>query len=664
MFVPAIKRLPNFWQLMLISAGLLALLAPVAISRAQHEPDTALTASMAALLDDQMPALPLAPLAAQPCVAGFADVYPCENVDLLAFIPLSGMSAGSGNDIWGWTDSSTGNEYALMGLNNGTAFVDITDPVNPIYLGKLPTHTSSSSWRDIKVYADHAYIVSEASGHGMQVFDLTELRNVTNPPVTFTETAHFGGFGSAHNVVINEDSGYAYGVGASTCSGGLHMVDITSPAAPTDAGCFAADGYTHDAQCVIYNGPDTAHQGAEICFNSNEDTLTIVDVSNKAAPAQLSRSGYAGSAYTHQGWLTEDQQYFLLDDELDEQNTGNNTRTYIWDVTDLDSPTLIGSHLGSTAAIDHNMYVHQGVIYQANYRSGLRILEMSDIANGNLSEIAYFDIFPSSDSASFNGAWSVFPYYESGVVVVSGIEQGLFVLQPQTSPTFSLLATETELAVCNTGTPTLALTVNSVLGFADPVTLSAVGVPAGSSAAFSPNPVTPPDNSELTLTVNSTPAGTHPFTVEATAGAITGTVALQLSVFSTSPISPSLTAPADGATDVSFQPTLNWNAVAQGQTYFVELATDAGFSTLVFSDTTTATSVTVPNPLTASTEYFWRVTAANSCGTAPLSATYSFTVQSSESLRCDLAPVVFAEGIPQSWSVTDDSPGGNGITWI
>ncbi len=388
------------------------------------------TAAMAAFLADQEPAAPLAPLAAVPCVGGMAGIYPCANVDLLAFMPLADIGGGAGNDIWGWTDTQDGKEYAIMGRSSGTAFVDISDPENPVYLGNLPTHTSNSSWRDIKVYADYAFIVSEAGGHGMQVFDLTELRSVITPPVTFSETTHYGDFGSAHNIVINEDSGFAYAVGTSTCSGGLHMVNIQNPLSPTNAGCFSSDGYTHDAQCVNYIGPDPDHQGSEVCFNANEDTLTIVDVTNKSSPAQLSRTGYSGSGYTHQGWVTPDHAYFLLDDELDETNFGHNTRTRVWDISDLDAPVLIGFHNGTTAAIDHNQYVHDGFTYQANYRSGLRILDLTGIASASLTEAAYFDIYPASDTPSFNGAWSVYPYFDSGVVVVSGIEQGLFVLQP------------------------------------------------------------------------------------------------------------------------------------------------------------------------------------------------------------------------------------------
>ena len=166
--------------------------------------------------------------------------------------------------------------------------------------------------------------------------------------------------------MINEDTGFAYAVGTSICSGGLAMVDISNPVRPVSAGCFSADGYTHDAQAVVYNGPDVAHQGKEIVLASNEDTLTIVDVTNKGAPVQLSRSSYPGSSYTHQGWLTEDHQYYLMDDELDEQNAGHPTRTHIWDLSDLDAPVIIGAHDGTTSAIDHNQYVKGNFTYQAN----------------------------------------------------------------------------------------------------------------------------------------------------------------------------------------------------------------------------------------------------------------------------------------------------------
>jgi choice-of-anchor B domain-containing protein len=377
------------------------------------------------------------PLAFTPCADGFAGPYPCSKVDLLAALPASAMGAAgmSGNDIWGWTDPVTGHEWALMGLSNGTSFVDVTDPVNPVYMGRLPSHNlANSTWRDIKVYADHAFIVSEASGHGMQVFDLSKLRSIRNPPVTFDWmndlAAHYDDFGNAHNVAINEQTGFAYAVGTSTCSAGLHMVNIQNPSNPTSAGCYSSDGYTHDVQCVVYHGPDLQHQGDEICFASNEDTVTIVDVSNKMSPQQLSRTGYLNHGYTHQGWLTEDHRYFVHDDELDEAFFGHNTWTYVWDLTDLETPLLVDHFESSTPAIDHNQYVRDGFTFQSNYRAGLRILRIVDPAQGLLEEDAFFDTLPANDGTDFSGTWSNYPYFESGIVIVSDINSGLFVLRP------------------------------------------------------------------------------------------------------------------------------------------------------------------------------------------------------------------------------------------
>jgi hypothetical protein len=134
--------------------------------------------------------------------------------------------------------------------------------------------------------------------------------------------------------------------------------------------------------------------------------------------------------YTHQGWLTGDHAYLLMDDELDERNSGIPTRTLIWDVRDLDSPVFMSAYSGSTTAIDHNQYIVGNHAYQANYRAGLRTLDISGIAQGSLAEVGFFDVYPADDLPNFNGAWSVYPFFPSGTVVVSGIEQGLFILRP------------------------------------------------------------------------------------------------------------------------------------------------------------------------------------------------------------------------------------------
>ena len=137
-----------------------------------------------------------------------AGPYPCRDIDLMAFLPHDDIGGGSGNDIWGWTDPVTGREYTLVGRSSGTAFVDISTPRQPVYLGEpADEDTVNSTWRGIKVFADHAFIVSEAIDHGMQVFDLKQLRDVTSPPVTFTETAHYAGFGSTHTLAHEQPHG-------------------------------------------------------------------------------------------------------------------------------------------------------------------------------------------------------------------------------------------------------------------------------------------------------------------------------------------------------------------------------------------------------------------------------------------------------------------------
>ena len=345
------------------------------------------------------------------CTSGVSAGYACDNVELLSRMPLSTIGGGGGADSWGWKDTQTGRYYALQSRSSGTSFIDVTEPREPLYLGNLPSAVSESPWRDVKVYADHAFVVADdIPNHGMQVFDLTRLRGLSTPR-QFSADARYTGIGSAHNVAINEGSGYAYIVGAQECAGGLHMVDIRSPKAPAFAGCFSGDGYTHDVQCVTYSGPDVDHLGAEICFGSNEDSVTIIDVSDKNAPVMLGKADYPLMGYSHQGWLDQKQGIFFMGDELDELNFGMNTRTLIFDVQDLDNPVYAGAHKHATSVIDHNLYVSGNYIFQANYQAGMRILRIDHGQSVSLTEVAYFDTSPENDNRDFAGAWNVYPFF-------------------------------------------------------------------------------------------------------------------------------------------------------------------------------------------------------------------------------------------------------------
>ncbi|WP_419936865.1 choice-of-anchor B family protein [Candidatus Palauibacter sp.] len=379
------------------------------------------------------------------CIDGRADNYPCEGVDLLAHVPTEGLRPGRPardlNDIWGWTDPVTGTEYALVGRTDGLAIVDLADPWGPRPLAFLPSPTAPSLWRDVKVYADHAYVVADAAtGHGVQILDLTRLRDLDG----FTQLRPDGRYGrvsSVHNIAINEETGFAYLVGSAgggeTCGGGLHMLDLADPKAPAFAGCHATPatgwrgtGYTHDVQCVVYRGPDAEHAGREICVGSNETAVVVSDVTDRDHPTTLSAAHYPGVSYAHQGWLDEDHRFFYLNDELDEYyGLVSNSRLLVWDLTDLDDPVLASEHYGPTEAIDHNIYVRDDILYHSNYNFGIRILDISTRASP--AEAGFFDTVPETNIADFLGSWSNYPYFDSGILIVSSMREGLFVLRLQ-----------------------------------------------------------------------------------------------------------------------------------------------------------------------------------------------------------------------------------------
>ena len=400
-------------------------------------------------------------LAQTPCVNGFAGEYPCNDYDLMSNLSVTilggeivspSVAQPAGSDLWGWTDSTTGKEYALSALSNSTAFVDVTDPINPIFLGRLDSNDQNNSWRDVKVYKDHAFIVGDNVGaHGMQVFDLTKLRGVTSPQDFVADTIYDeDNLGSCHNIVINEDSGIAYLVGCKTAppvpgttnggsslfNGGPIFVDLSDPKNPVKINAYADAGYSHDAQVITYNGPDPRYNGKEIYVGSNKDRVTILDVTDKDNVVKLAEATYGQTGYTHQGWFTDDHRYFILGDETDEQGFGMNTRTLVFDFNDLENPVLSSTYFGPTLAIDHNGYVKGNEYHMASYRAGLRVLDITNIsaATDSMTEIGSFDTYPGDNAASFNGAWSVYPYFASGNILINDLERGLFVVRKSGSP--------------------------------------------------------------------------------------------------------------------------------------------------------------------------------------------------------------------------------------
>ena len=385
------------------------------------------------------------------CANGTASDYTCQNVHLVSLMSLDELGAVGGiglNDAWGWIDGEAGRRYALVAREDGVAFVDLTDPEAPVYVGELirPVTAQPNVWRDVKVDGYYAFIVADGSSsrrgpHGMQVFDLRHLRSYSGTPLTFFADALYSEFTVAHNIAINEGTHRAYIVGArgpgESCGGGLHIVDISNPLAPRFEGCFndpqtaRGTGYTHDVQCVTYHGPDLVYTGREICIGSNVTALSIADVTDANNPRVISRGTYPTSSYIHQGWLTEDHRYFIQDDEGDERiYSFGGTRTFIWDLSDLDDPIVLTEFVSDVNSIDHNLYVRGDFAYQANYTSGLRILDISIPETPIIS--GWFDTLPERDDIAFAGAWMAYPYPDSDLIIVTSRDEGLFVLKPST----------------------------------------------------------------------------------------------------------------------------------------------------------------------------------------------------------------------------------------
>lgn len=357
----------------------------------------------------------LAALAATPAFAQYAS----DKVSLHARISLTAMGATSGNSCWGYV-SPSGREYALMGCNNKLAVVDITDPANPNYFANIPH--SSSTWADIKVYRHYAYVVTETAGTGIQVVDLSR---VDERIVTLVRTIPSPG--RSHTIHIDEVSGFLYTCGSRDGTGTTMCFSLADPANPVRVGANTMTPvYQHEAQVHTYTSGQYA--GKQIFFGAGEGRgLEIWDVTDKNNPTLIRRVSYPFVGYCHQGWLSPDLRYLYVNDEFDESQNQITTRTLIFDVSVLETADLVATFSTGRPAIDHNLYNRNGFIFESNYTSGLWVFD----ANPNpVAPVyrGYFDTYPANDSAQFDGAWSNYPFFPSGTVIVSDINRGLFIL--------------------------------------------------------------------------------------------------------------------------------------------------------------------------------------------------------------------------------------------
>ena len=388
------------------------------------------------------------------CEFGFAGDHPCENMDLLAHVPLSAFSVNpsAANDIWGFYDLNDNREYAIIGLRNGVGVVEVTDPENPRVVGSVASQ--STAWRDLKVYQyfDHeddrwksyAYVTADSASVGTMVVDLRELPDSISAGITSSNDI------SAHNVYLSNVD-YATGValtgmtpylhiaGSNQQGGSFNSYGLDNPQQPDPVYLNASSSrsnYSHDVSSMIVTDErkDTqcilSQAFCEIFFDFNENNFQIWDKTNNVLPARLSTTSYQNVSYVHSGWYTEDKQVVLVHDELDESNFGLNTTVRLFELSDFRAPSLLSIWTGPTRAIDHNGFVRGNRYYMSNYTRGMTVLDISNPQDPR--DVGYFDTFPVSDNGSFNGAWGVYPYLPSGNILISDISSGLYIVRDNT----------------------------------------------------------------------------------------------------------------------------------------------------------------------------------------------------------------------------------------
>ena len=332
------------------------------------------------------------------------------NIQQFAHIPKSGFMVPSElNDIWGWVDSA-GNEYAIVGMNDGTSIIDLSDPLSPQEVLFVPG--MNSIWRDIKTYGNYAYVTTEAM-NGLLIIDLSNLPDSANTNTYLYTGPSNAQWQRAHNIYI-DDRGYAYIFGANRGSGGAIILDLNQdPTQPVEIADIN-NWYVHDG---MVKG-DTL-----FLANGNNSLFSVWDVSNPATPVLFSQNPTVGY-YSHNIWSSDDGNYIYT---TEEDNGGHLSEFNISDLNNIDLTDKIQAEPGNNI-MPHNAFYINDYIVNSYYTTGIQIFDVK--SKGNIVNVGHFDTSPNFSGPGSNGCWGVYPYLPSGIIIASDIENGFFVLDP------------------------------------------------------------------------------------------------------------------------------------------------------------------------------------------------------------------------------------------
>jgi len=381
------------------------------------------------------------------CVQGMAGPFPCRNLDFWSQIPLAQFSSRpvSAANVWGFVDLNDNREYAVVGLRNGTAIVEVTDPANPREVVTIPGN--ASPWREVKVYQRHdgvrwrayTYVTTEASNSGVQVIDMSGLPQTAALVRAITDTSsqhtlYVSNIDYSTNAALPGATPTLFVAGSNLSPGSWRAYSLADPTFPQFVSAAPSSGYMHDSTSLLVTDARAAqcaplHNPCEVLVDFNVDQVQLWDVTNKLQPVLLSTATNPNNRYIHSGWPTTGATHVIFHDELEEIQLGLTTRIYAIDLLNLRVPRVVTSYSGPTTTTDHNGYIRGNYYYVSHYRRGLVVFDASNPEH--LVEASSFDnyLVPSTNSAGTDGTWGVYPFLPSGNLLVSDIENGLFVLR-------------------------------------------------------------------------------------------------------------------------------------------------------------------------------------------------------------------------------------------
>ncbi|MFN0188166.1 MAG: choice-of-anchor B family protein [Bacteroidia bacterium] len=324
------------------------------------------------------------------------------NLNLLGHLPYPNNTCAG---VWHYVDT-LGNEYALVGVDDRVAIVDVTTPATLSEVFSVPALPGQTSlWREIKTYGKYAYAVSEGGG-GVIIIDLSALPGSINSKHYYGDGVIANQITSAHTIAVTDGYAYVFGTGGGLANGGAVILDLADPWNPTYVGQYTLE-YIHDG----YIRNDTMWAG-EIYAGQ----FSVVDVSNKANPVLLATQTTPGQ-FCHNTWLTDNSQFLFTTDEINGQPLGS------FDVTDLSNIKLVDTYLTDSMPNEevHNVRVLNDFLINPSYGSQLTICDGA--RPNNIVEIASYP------TGSFL-CWDASPYLPSGRIIVADVDGGVYVFEP------------------------------------------------------------------------------------------------------------------------------------------------------------------------------------------------------------------------------------------